>query len=138
MSKTDYWQVPLTLFLIALPFAGFLGIELHFVYNALGGHFLTILFLLVAFAVASLLAAAFSDPGVLPRSQLARDYDADSLPPLQTAAITIAGQEASIKYCHTCGIWRPPRSSHCSYCNHCIGNTLVTPSLLWPILNHFS
>ena len=76
----------------------------------------------VIFAVASLLAAGFQDPGVLPRSRGGKDYGHGEIPPPpQYAPIILAGKEASVKYCYTCGIWRPPRATHCSDCNHCVG-----------------
>lgn len=34
--------------------------------------------------------------------------------------ISLNGNKVHLKFCITCGIWRAPRSSHCSPCNHCI------------------
>ncbi|KAI8812725.1 DHHC palmitoyltransferase-domain-containing protein [Cladochytrium replicatum] len=37
-----------------------------------------------------------------------------------TRDITVNGVPMKIKYCETCNIWRPPRTSHCSACGHCV------------------
>jgi len=34
--------------------------------------------------------------------------------------IKVNGNKMELKFCGTCGIWRAPRSSHCSLCNQCV------------------
>ena len=73
---------------------------------------------------------ATSDPGVLPRNihlgqvrknfQIPQEYyNTITLPaPQTTRGDPLATIE--LKYCTTCRIWRPPRTSHCSTCEACI------------------
>ena len=102
-----------------------------------------ILFLLV---LASLFKTAFSDPGILPRAStrevidLERQLQSTVIPgrldfivenPIlgaetratpRTKTIQINGQPLKLKYCLTCQLFRPPRSSHCSICDNCVMN----------------
>jgi len=120
MSKKDYTQMPLSLMLIIIPFCGFLAVETPFLAEFTSFYFLLPFLLLVILTFASLFAAAFSDPGILPRTSLGTKYDSLHPPPNRFTSINLVGQEASLKWCHTCGLWRPPRSSHCSDCDHCV------------------
>ena len=65
---------------------------------------------LLFLTVSTLLLAAMTEPGIVPRQprwkQPVRPFD---IPP---------GFQA--KYCGTCNIFRPSRAKHCSYCNNCV------------------
>nr|KAJ3422726.1 Palmitoyltransferase zdhhc18 [Polyrhizophydium stewartii] len=62
-----------------------------------------------------LFATSFTDPGFVPKnmdpppSEINRDR-----------VVTVNGKEVTVKYCNTCGSWRPPRTSHCAFCDRCV------------------
>lgn len=60
------------------------------------------------------LITAFSDPGIIPRKEIFKlmGYVPD--------IFTIEGTEPKRKFCKTCNIYRPPRSSHCRDCDNCV------------------
>ncbi|KAJ6663393.1 hypothetical protein lerEdw1_009472 [Lerista edwardsae] len=82
------------------------------------------------FVISCLLQTSFRDPGILPRATPSEAADLekwiDSLgtstyrPPARTMEVVINNYVVKLKYCYTCKIFRPPRTSHCSVCDNCV------------------
>ncbi|XP_028936689.1 palmitoyltransferase ZDHHC18 [Ornithorhynchus anatinus] len=86
--------------------------------------------LLFFFVVSCLLQTSFTDPGILPRATPSEAADLEKQidstgsttyrPPPRTREVLINGQVVKLKYCFTCKMFRPPRTSHCSVCDNCV------------------
>jgi len=78
---------------------------------------------LVVSPLAYFFIAAFSDPGIIPRGPPPPDDDnpfrMEQQLPL-TKKVEVKGMQLDTKWCDTCHIYRPIRSSHCSTCNNCV------------------
>uniref|UniRef100_A0A096MDS5 Palmitoyltransferase n=1 Tax=Poecilia formosa TaxID=48698 RepID=A0A096MDS5_POEFO len=85
---------------------------------------------LFVFVLITLLQTSFTDPGILPRAtpeeaaDIERQIDdtgnASYRPPPRTKEVLINQQVIKLKYCFTCKMFRPPRTSHCSLCDNCV------------------
>ncbi|XP_036020116.1 palmitoyltransferase ZDHHC18 isoform X2 [Mus musculus] len=86
--------------------------------------------ILFFFVMSCLLQTSFTDPGILPRATIceaaALEKQIDNTgsstyrPPPRTREVMINGQTVKLKYCFTCKMFRPPRTSHCSVCDNCV------------------
>ncbi|KAG7264644.1 hypothetical protein CRUP_004376 [Coryphaenoides rupestris] len=86
---------------------------------------------LFVFVVITLVQTSFSDPGILPRATPDEAADVEKQiddagnttyrPPPRTREVLINQQAVKLKYCFTCKMFRPPRTSHCSLCDNCVG-----------------
>ncbi|KAM3596655.1 uncharacterized protein V6R79_018547 [Siganus canaliculatus] len=85
---------------------------------------------LFVFVLITLLQTSFTDPGILPRAtpdeaadierQIDNTGNASYRPPPRTKEVLINQQVVKLKYCFTCKMFRPPRTSHCSLCDNCV------------------
>ncbi|KAG7325726.1 hypothetical protein KOW79_010651 [Hemibagrus wyckioides] len=124
--------LPLTMGLILVTSGLFFVFDCPFLVEHLTGCIPVIAGVLFVFVVISLLQTSFSDPGILPRATPEEAADIEKQidnpngctssyrPPPRTKEIVINQRVVKLKYCFTCKIFRPPRTSHCSLCDNCV------------------
>ncbi|XP_063041857.1 palmitoyltransferase ZDHHC18-B isoform X2 [Engraulis encrasicolus] len=125
--------LPLTLGLILVTSGLFFIFDCPFLVKHLTCGIPVIGGVLFVFVVISLLQTSFTDPGILPRATAEEAADIEKQidntgstssssyrPPPRTKEILINQQVVKLKYCFTCKIFRPPRTSHCSLCDNCV------------------
>ncbi|XP_077056243.1 palmitoyltransferase ZDHHC18-B isoform X2 [Siphateles boraxobius] len=124
--------LPLTLGLILLTSGLFFVFDCPFLVKHLTSCIPAIGGVLFMFVVISLFQTSFTDPGILPRATPEEAADIEKQidnptgssssyrPPPRTKEVIINQQVVKLKYCFTCKIFRPPRTSHCSLCDNCV------------------
>ncbi|KAF5909156.1 palmitoyltransferase ZDHHC18-like isoform X2, partial [Clarias magur] len=124
--------LPLTMGLILITSGLFFVFDCPFLVEHLTGCIPVIGAVLFVFVLISLLQTSFSDPGILPRATPEEAADIEKQidnpngctssyrPPPRTKEVVINQQVVKLKYCFTCKIFRPPRTSHCSLCDNCV------------------
>ncbi|XP_069051582.1 palmitoyltransferase ZDHHC18a isoform X3 [Lepisosteus oculatus] len=122
--------LPLTLGLIFVTSGLFFIFDCPFLVRNLTSCIPAIGGVLFFFVVISLLQTSFTDPGILPRAtpdeaaDIERQIDSSGSstyrPPPRTKEVVINNQVVKLKYCFTCKMFRPPRTSHCSMCDNCV------------------
>ncbi|EDL29068.1 zinc finger, DHHC domain containing 9, isoform CRA_a [Mus musculus] len=124
----------LTLFLILGTCTLFFAFECRYLAVQLSPAIPVFAAMLFLFSMATLLRTSFSDPGVIPRALpdeaafIEMEIEATNgavpqgqRPPPRIKNFQINNQIVKLKYCYTCKIFRPPRASHCSICDNCVG-----------------
>ncbi|XP_041739673.2 palmitoyltransferase ZDHHC18-B-like [Coregonus clupeaformis] len=122
--------LPLTLSLILVTTVLFFVFDCPFLLKHLTVFIPAIGGVLFVFVVISLLQTSFTDPGILPRAtpdeaadiekQIDNSGSSTYRPPPRTKEVMINQQVVKLKYCFTCKMFRPPRTSHCSLCDNCV------------------
>ncbi|XP_051527913.1 palmitoyltransferase ZDHHC18-B isoform X2 [Myxocyprinus asiaticus] len=124
--------LPLTLGLILVTSGLFFIFDCPFLVKHLTSCIPVIGGVLFVFVIISLLQTSFTDPGILPRATAEEAADIEKQidnpagssssyrPPPRTKEVVINQQVVKLKYCFTCKIFRPPRTSHCSLCDNCV------------------
>ncbi|KAF7660055.1 hypothetical protein LDENG_00288450 [Lucifuga dentata] len=122
--------LPLTLGLIVVTCGLFFAFDCPFLVEHLTVFIPVIGGVLFVFVVICLLRTSFTDPGILPRAtpdeaadiekQIDTSGSSTYRPPPRTKEILINQQVVKLKYCFTCKMFRPPRTSHCSVCDNCV------------------
>ncbi|KAG5449493.1 Palmitoyltransferase zdhhc9 [Clonorchis sinensis] len=139
----------LSLFLIIVVTALFFAFEVRLLTPVLSPalpFFAVVLFLYV---LLTFLRTAFTDPGIIPRATEAEaewikisiatgEFQVDGMgnfphndsansvvrsyaPGARTRQVLIRDHLMRLNFCHSCRFFRPPRASHCSTCDNCVG-----------------
>ncbi|XP_067364477.1 palmitoyltransferase ZDHHC18-B-like isoform X4 [Channa argus] len=122
--------LPLTLGLILVTSGLFFIFDCPFLVKQLTSCIPVIGGVLFVFVLITLLQTSFTDPGILPRAtpeeaadienQIDNTGNTSYRPPPRTKEVLINQQVVKLKYCFTCKMFRPPRTSHCSLCDNCV------------------
>jgi hypothetical protein len=75
---------------------------------------------LALLSVCSLWRTALMDPGIVPRNEALDEQTREGATPTNLAHAVVHGRSFKLKYCHTCDIYRPPRTVHCGECDNCV------------------
>lgn len=122
--------LPLTLGLILVTTGLFFVFDCPFLVQHLTVCIPVIGGVLFVFVLITLLQTTLSDPGILPRAtpdeaadiekQIDESGNTSHQCPPRTREVVINGQMVKLKYCSTCKMFRPPRTTHCRVCDNCV------------------
>lgn len=101
---------------VSLPVALFIGFNAEFITNHWTKAILIVIGVICLFVLLFLILSSFRDPGIIRRHHYNGLYKFER----NGSKIFHLGFIRSYKYCGTCSIMRPIRSSHCFDCNNCV------------------
>ena len=110
---------------LTIPTILFLSFNSQFMKDELSIVIPILILIIYILSLIFLLIASFIDPGIIRRFNLVndnknKDYIKNNNIKRNEAKIFQLGYIYNYKYCQTCGIMRPNRSTHCSDCNNCV------------------
>ena len=101
---------------VTLPVSLFIGFNAEFITNTWTKAILIVCGVICLIVLTFLVIGSFRDPGIIRRHHFSNMY----LFERKTTKINQLGYIRHYKYCGTCSIMRPLRSSHCFDCNNCV------------------
>ncbi|PXF41387.1 Protein S-acyltransferase 8 [Gracilariopsis chorda] len=122
MTGPDYRGTLLTFLLALAIFSAEVAVSFPFL---LTNHSIVAVPLLVLLAVSfavtvwSAYLCSTTDPGIVPRSATLPP-SIIAFPNVRERSVIYRGRQIILRFCDTCRVWRPPRSSHCATCNNCV------------------
>lgn len=122
LTGPDYRGTLLTLLLVISIFAAELAVSFPYTlrnYPAVGIPLLVFMIITFVITVWSAYLASTTDPGIIARST-SLPASVIAFPAVRERQICLKGRLVTVKFCDTCRIWRPPRTSHCATCNNCV------------------
>ena len=101
---------------ISIPVFLFMIFNSDFISKKISAFIPIFIFLLYSFTIYLLIKVSFSDPGILLRFPLKKNIIEDK----KDRRIFQLGYIQKYKFCSSCMIMRPLRSTHCGDCNNCV------------------
>ena len=116
MGPCSFRPTLLSLCAISVPVFLFLGFNSHFLTDRISSAIPIIILVVYLITAILLIIAACCDPGIILRFPLKNNIIEDK----KERRIFQLGYIKKYKYCSTCLIMRPNRSTHCGDCNNCV------------------
>ena len=116
MGPCSFRPTLLSLIAISVPVFLFLGFNTNFINKRISISIPIIIIIIYLITCTLLIIAAFCDPGIILRFPLKSNILEDK----KDKRIFQLGYIRKYKYCSSCLIIRPSRSTHCGDCNNCV------------------